>query len=132
MIVAFAGYEILAQARILFEKNGYDFDVLVSSRTLNYLPIQIRMRGDTAKDADPFIGDWYTAGFNGEFGHAKGYFHEINPPEYLDERTVIYYVDMGRSEARSVEDLLNRLNILHSKHEIETVLIGQGYLPNRA
>ena len=133
MVVAFAGYEILAQARILFEKEGYDYDVYISSRTpWNHLPIQIRMRTDKAKAVDPFMGDWYTAGFNGEYGQQKsGFFHEITAPEYLDDQTVIYYVDMGRSEARSVDSLLSNLNNLHSQHGIETVLIGQGYLPNR-
>lgn len=131
MVVAFVGYEILAQAPIIFEKQGYDFNVFISTRCpWNHLPIHVRMRNVDAKVVDPFVGDWYTSGYNGVFGsQGKGFFHEVTPPEYCDSKSVVYHVDMGRSEARSIDDLLNRLSILNSQHAIESVIVGQGFLP---
>jgi len=95
------------------------------------LPIAIRFdEGDPVAQADPTIGDWYTAGFDGAFGSTdRGRFHYISDAQAVDERTVLYHVDCGRAEHNCVEDLLKRLDVLSGKHPIAAVLIGRGFVP---
>ena len=133
MQAALPGYEPLAQGMILIDWPGHDFPVFVSSVCpWNWLPVQIRIRynSDPVTALDPTIGDWYTAGFDGAYGlPSKGRFHFIAPPERIEERAVLYYVDCGRTTLEAVDDLLRRLVPLMSAYKIEAVLIGRGFIP---
>lgn len=131
MIVAYSGFEVLAQAPILFSKSGSPFKTLISSRApWNHLPIHIQMASSGPEVIEDFISDWYSAGYKGQFGTgSKGFFHEISPLERVNDNSMVFYVDMGRASEGSIEDLLSRLSILHEKSAIKTVVIGQGYLP---
>ena len=135
MMVALAGYEALAQAPVLVDWPAGDvpYPVWVSTQApWNHLPIQIRFAEpiDADEAADPTIGDWYGAGFNGAFGTPeRGRLHEISDPEIPTAGTVIYYVDCGRAEVRAVEDLMNRLAVLHGTHALAALLIGRGHPP---
>ena len=132
MIVAISSHEILAQAPIVFEWPGQDFPVWGSSQTpWNLLNITIEFESaEPISAADPTIGDWYQAGFDGAFGsHDRGRFHNITDPIPLGPHRVRYDLDCGRSEVSAIDDLLKRLSILHSSHPITGVLIGRGFLP---
>ena len=132
MIVALAGHEALAHAPIVTDWPGQDFPVWVSSQCpWDQLPITIRFdSGDAVAQADPTMGDWYTAGFDGAFGSTdRGRFHYISDPTPIDEHTVLYHLDCGRAEHQAIEDLLKRLSVLHSQHPIASMLIGRGFVP---
>ena len=132
MVVAIAGHEILAQAPIVFDWPGQDFAAWGSSQTpWNLLNITIRFDdGDPIEAADPTMGDWYSAGFDGAFGaQDRGRFHSITDPLPLGPHTVRYDLDCGRAEATAIDDLFKRLSILHSTHPIAGVLIGRGFIP---
>ena len=132
MVVAVQGHEIIAQTAIVFDWPHPDFPVWGSSQMpWNLLSICIRFDGgDPEAAADPTIGDWYTAGFDGTFGtNDQGRFHSISDPELLDRQTVRYQIDCGRAEAAAIDDLLKRLSVLNSTHPISGVLIGRGFLP---
>ena len=132
MIVAIADHEILAQTPIVSDWPGTDFPVWVSSQCpWNLLNITIVFDdGDASEQADPTIGDWYTAGYEGEFGSVEqGRFHSISDPLPLGEHGVRYDLDCGRADSRSIEDLIKRLSVLHSTHPIAGLLIGRGFIP---
>lgn len=132
MVVAIANHEILAQTPIVSDWPGTDFPVWVSSQCpWNLLNITIVFDdGDASEQADPTIGDWYTAGYEGEFGTVEqGRFHSISDPLPLGEHGVRYDLDCGRADARSIEDLIKRLSVLHSMHPIAGLLIGRGFIP---
>ena len=131
MIVALANYEALAQTPVLMSWPGQPFAVYVSSRCpWNNLAVHIRTLDGSWEDLDATIGDWYEAGFNGSFGTLQGQrFHEISVPQVIDERSVVYYVDCGRAGNQCIDDLLQRLEILHSGIGIDSVVFGQGFLP---
>ena len=136
MIAAISGHEIIAQAPIVFEWPNDNFRVWGSSQTpWNLLNISVVFEELNELDAaleqlDATIGDWYTAGFSGEFGSQdRGRFHNISDPIPSGERGVRYDIDCGRAEARAVDDLLNRLAVLNSSHSIRTVMIGRGFVP---
>ena len=132
MIVALAGHETLAHAPVVSDWPDQPFPVWVSSQCpWDQLPIAIRFdEGDPVAQADPTIGDWYTAGFDGAFGSTdRGRFHYISDAQAVDERTVLYHVDCGRAEHNCVEELLKRLDVLSGKHPIAAVLIGRGFVP---
>ncbi|MFT5681579.1 MAG: hypothetical protein ACI8RZ_002485 [Myxococcota bacterium] len=133
MVVALAGYEPLSQAMVLVDWPERPFPVWVSSICpWDQLPIQVTFGydSDPVKALDPIIGDWYTAGYNGEYGETeRGRFHYISDPERIGPRSVLYHVDCGRAELRSIDELLKRLEILHSPYRIEAVLLGRGFLP---
>ena len=137
MIVAIGGHEIVAQAPILFEWPNADFPVWGSSQTpWNLLNISVVFSEATSSDAaktalDNSIGDWYTAGFNGEFGsHDQGRFHNISDPMNTHENGVRYDLDCGRAEASAIDDLLKRLAIVNASHPIQVVMIGRGFVPS--
>ena len=133
MVVAVAGHEILAQTPIVSDWPDTDFPVWVSSQCpWNLLNITIVFdQGDATEQADPTIGDWYTAGYEGEFGTVEqGRFHSISDPLQLGENGVRYDLDCGRADARCIEDLIKRLSILHSTHPINGLLIGRGFIPS--
>ena len=132
-VVAIENYEMLAQAAFISKWPGYEFDVYVSSVCpWNNLSVHIRMAEvNLLEVVDEYIGDWYEAGYNGAFGQTdRGMLHEVTDPMGIDERSVQYYVDCGRAQQKAVKDLLSRLETLHSRHPIESVLFGRGYLPD--
>lgn len=133
MVVAIERFEALAHAPVLFPTPSESgFEVWISSQCpWDQLTLQIRFAGPGAVEkADPIIGDWYTAGFNGAFGSSdRGRFHYVSDPESPAPDAVIYQVDCGRAEQRAVEALLQRLVVLHSQHPIRHVVVGRGYLP---
>ena len=136
MIAAISGHEIIAQTPIVFEWPNDDFQVWGSSQTpWNLLNISVVFDDLGGLDAaleqlDATIGDWYTAGFTGEFGSQdRGRFHNISDPIPAGTRGVRYDIDCGRAEARAVDDLLKRLAVLHASHSIRTVMIGRGFVP---
>ena len=132
MIVALSGHEALAHAPVVSDWPQQPFPTYVSSQCpWDQLPITIRFdSGDAVEQADPSIGDWYTAGFDGAFGSTdRGRFHYISDPQPVGESAVLYHVDCGRAEHLAIEDLLKRLSVLHSQHPIASVLIGRGFVP---
>ena len=136
MIVAIGGHEIIAQTPILFEWPNADFPTWGSSQVpWNLVNISIVFESDAAIDdalaaLDASIGDWYTAGFDGEFGsHDKGRFHNISDPIPVSGRGVRYDMDCGRAEASAIDDLLKRLAIVNASHPIQAVMIGRGFTP---
>jgi hypothetical protein len=132
MIVALNGHEIIAQAPILFEWPNNDFPTWGSSQVpWNLLNISIVFEGDLPQQQiDRTIGDWYTAGFDGAFGSPdRGRFHSITPPMPIGENGVRYDLDCGRAEPSAIDDLLKRLDVLHSSHPIAAMMIGRGFIP---
>lgn len=135
MIVTVNGFEPLAQVPIVFQWPGHKFEVQVCSRCpWHWLDIFIQFAADTSESAlieqiDGAIGDWYLAGFNGDFGEAEsGRFHYITDPEIVGSKAVNYRVDLGRARFDAIPDLLKRLEIVHTKCPIDRVLFGQGKL----
>ena len=135
MIVTVNGFEPLAQVPVVFPWPGQAFDVRVCSRCpWHWLDIFVQFtQPGTAEQLinriDPTIGDWYLAGFNGDFGEKdSGRFHYVTDPEVIGDRAVNYRVDLGRARFEAVENLLKRLDVLHTQTPIERVLFGQGKL----
>jgi tetratricopeptide (TPR) repeat protein len=133
MIVTVNGFEPLAQVPVVFPWPGRAFDVRVCSRCpWHWLDVFIQFAQEGSEEElvqriDPTIGDWYLAGFNGDFGSSdSGRFHYITDPEVIGKRTVNYRIDLGRSQFDAIPNLLKRLEILHSKTPIDCVLFGQG------
>lgn len=138
MVVALEGHEPLSQAAVLiaWPERDHPFGVYVSTQCpWNHLRVTVRFEdgidgGDLVDALDPIIGDWYTAGFEGEFGSTDaGRFHEIDDPMGVGDDALVYHVDMGRSETSAVPDLLRRLLVLHGQRPIRSVLFGRGYAP---
>jgi len=131
MTVALKGYEVMVQAPVLFPYPGHSFLVLISSNApWNNLAIHIRtMEGDW-EEIDQLVGEWYQAGFHGQFGtQTNGFFHEIGRPMVIDDNSVTYYMDCGRAGVEAVDNLLHRLEIAHDRYGIDCVIIGEGFLP---
>lgn len=135
MVVAVEGLEPLAQVPVLLPWAGHPFEVWVSSRCpWHWLGLVVQLAD--AGDADPVppvdeaIGGWYLAGYNGEFGEGdRGRFHYVTDPERTGRSAVAYTVDLGRSRLDAIRDLLRRLAVLHERHPIRRVLLGEGRLP---
>ncbi len=121
----------LVNLPVITKNHHHPFPLYVSTQTpWNHFCIQIRMLDNDLESVDDVIGAWYTEGFNGAFGEKDwGRFHEISPPLTCADNGVSYYVDCGRANSHAVEDLLQRLEILHSRSPILTVLLGNGKLP---
>ena len=133
MVVSLNGLEPLSQAQVLFDWSGWPFAVQVSSICpWHWLPliIQLSERTEASLEAlDKVIGDWYLAGYNGEFGdHETGRFHYITDPDPTAERTVSYTVDLGRASLEAVHTLMRRLAIMHETHPIRRVVWGQAVI----
>jgi len=135
MIVTVNGFEPLAQVPVVFDWPGRPFDVRVCSRCpWHWLDILVQFAQDGSSEQlisrlDPTIGDWYLAGFNGDFGEKEsGRFHYITDPESIGTNTVNYRVDLGRSRFEAIENLLQRLEVLHASTPINCILFGQGKL----
>ena len=69
-------------------------------------------------------------GFYGGFGDKQkvGMFHEIYGMDQVDENTLLFYVDLGRSRLDAITDFLNRLENMHNQYPVEAVLLGRGIL----
>ncbi|TNE86867.1 MAG: tetratricopeptide repeat protein [Deltaproteobacteria bacterium] len=133
MIVALNGLEPLAQAQVVFPWSGWDFEVGVSSVCpWHWLTLMFEFadRSDEALAAlDDVIGDWYLAGYNGEFGDAEtGRFHYVTDPDPVGERTVTYTFDLGRASFDAIPALLRRLTILHGRYPLNRVVFGQAVI----
>jgi tetratricopeptide (TPR) repeat protein len=133
MIVQVEGLEPLAGANVLLPWKGWPFEVQVSTRCpWHWLPITIQAvmpAPDFAKLVDDLIGEWYLAGYNGDFGTKDaGRFHYISDPEPLGDRAVSYTVDLGRASFESIQTLLKRLSVLHDRKPIQRVMFGLGRL----
>lgn len=137
MVVQLADFPALAQAPVQFRWEHLEFDVRVSTQCpWDQLPIHLLFRDGPGASgaldaADEVIGAWYVAGFDGAFGTPEGHrFHDISYPAAVRGFLgVTYDVDMGRSELRAIDDLVQRLSHLHARHPIERVIFGRGYLP---
>jgi len=130
--VALADFEILSQMPFVDNWPGKAFSVYVSSMCAwNHLAIHIKMvNPNELQHLDAYIGDWYQAGFYGEFGDRQrtGMFHEIYNMEQIDEQTMMFYVDLGRARLEAITDFLNRLENLHNQYPIDSLLFGRGLL----
>lgn len=131
--VGLAEYAVLSQSPFVDVWPDKPFPVYVSSRCAwNHLGIQIRVFNESSLEIlDSYIGDWYEAGFHGAYGEPgkEGMMHEIYNMERIDQTSVCFYVDMGRSRVEAIEDFLNRLETFHQQYYIDAVLFGEGFLP---
>lgn len=137
MIVALEGLEPLAQAQIMFPWRGWDFEVFVCSQVpWHWLQITVEFEREGTEEQviewlDDYVGDWYQAGFFGEFGEKdSGRFHYITDPQFVAPRAVSYIVDLGRSRLTAIDGLMKRLVVLHDVQPIRRVLFGAGLLPD--
>lgn len=135
MIVAVEGLEPLAETQIVFPWNDWPFAVGVSTRCpWHWLQITVafseaREEAELIEPLDEVIGDWYLAGYNGDFGDKdSGRFHYVGDPELLGDRAVSYTVDLGRARYEAIGALLTRLTVLHDKTAIDKVLFGYAKL----
>jgi tetratricopeptide (TPR) repeat protein len=133
MIVALNGLEPLAQFPILFPWPGNGFPVVVSTRCpWHWLTVTIQFVSADAPEAlidrvDATVGDWYLAGFNGEFGEKEsGRFHFVTDPEVVGTRAVTYTFDLGRAAFSAIPALLTRLAVVNDRHAIWRVSFGEG------
>lgn len=133
MVVALADYPVLARAPIVVELLYAPIPTFFSSQApWDQLPIHVLFESKGALDAlDGLMGDWYMAGWDGAFGTRDGgRLHYISDPDpKRDGRGVTYHVDCGRARVDAIDDLLRRLEGLHSQFRIARVLIGRGFLP---
>lgn len=138
MVIALNGLEALAQLPILFPwKADVSFEVWVCSQVpWHWLAFTVEFEdGDAievkAEALDATIGDWYLAGFNGDFGtQDSGRFHYITDPEPASSCGISYTADFGRARFECIPALLARLSVLHLTHPIRRVLFGRGHLPS--
>lgn len=150
MITAVNGLEPLAQVSVLVPwkgsdpatmgvaraaRTGHPFEVWVCTRCpWHWLPITVQFHEAATEDVlvddlDQVMGEWYLAGFNGEFGDKdSGRFHFITDPEPISDRAVSYTVDLGRARYEAIESLLKRLVGLNERRAIRRVLLGKGHL----
>lgn len=137
MVVALNGLEPLAQLPIMLPWKDQGFPVFVCTRCpWHWLSIVVQF--DEAADEetrikwiDDVIGNWYLAGFNGDFGDKDaGRFHFITDPEPLGDRAVSYTVDLGRARYDAINALMSRFSVVNDTHRIRRVLFGQGRLPD--
>ncbi len=133
MVVALEGYEPLAEIPVLLRSQGHPYEVWVSSQSpWHWLRIAIQFEraaseADRIAWIDGAIGEWYLAGFNGEFGERnRGRFHYIGDPEPVGDRGVAYVVDLGRSSVDAIGALLRRLMAVHDKTPLRKVVFGFG------
>jgi tetratricopeptide (TPR) repeat protein len=137
LIVAVNGLEPLAQVPVTLPWTGWPFEVWVCSRTpWHWVQLTIQFREARSEQAmldaaDGYIGNWYQAGYHGEFGERdKGRFHFATNPDYIGDRAITYTFDLGRASYDAVPDLLKRLSVLHDNHPLQRVVFGPGRLPD--
>jgi len=137
MIVAVEGLEPLAQIPIMFPWKSNELDVWVCSQVpWHWLTITVQFEEAMSPEAridaiDPIIGEWYLAGYNGDFGEREeGRFHYVTDPEMVGDRAITYTVDLGRTRYEAIESLLDRLARLGEQKPIRRILLGNGYLPD--
>lgn len=133
MIVAIEGAEPLAQLPVMLPWEERPFETWVCTQCpWHWMTITIEFvdAADPIGTVDPIIGDWYLAGFNGEFGDRdSGRFHYITDPDPVKDHGVTYAVDLGRSRFDAIASLCNRLLALHDRVPIRRVLFGSSRLP---
>jgi tetratricopeptide (TPR) repeat protein len=133
MVVALGGYEALARAPVVLRAPSQTFPVHFSTQCpWDQLPISVLFTGEGALDElDALLGDWYTRGWNGEWGSRDGgrlhYISDVEPRR--SGRGAIVHVDMGRARVEAVDELLRRFEVLHATHPIACVIVGRGHLP---
>lgn len=136
MVVALDGAEPLAQMPVFLPWRAWPFEVHVCTQVpWHWLFITVQLEQPIDKAAfeviDEAIGDWYLAGYNGEFGERdRGRFHYISDPEPMGDRGVSYVIDLGRASYDAIGALLRRLVILNDRRPITRVLFGRGHLPD--
>lgn len=133
MIVALNGLDPLAQVAVVFPWTEWDFPVGVSSQVpWHWMTIlfELRDRNETTIAAlDQAIGEWYLAGYNGDFGdEATGRFHYVTDAEMVGERSVSYTLDLGRASMDAIGALMRRLTVLHDHHPLNRVVFGSSVL----
>lgn len=139
LVVALAGHEVLARTPVLLSWPARDLDYpawISTQCPWNHLPLAIRFE-ETDIDAvavfDEPVGAWYTAGFDGAFGDSeRGRLHEITDIQSPEPGVALVQVDCGRASTEAIPDLLRRLDKLHDRHRIQSVLIGRGFVPTGA
>ena len=138
MVVALSGLEPLAQVPVMLPwDGGWPFEVWVCSRSpWHWLGITVQFAEAAGSEEalveriDELIGQWYLAGYNGEYGTADaGRFHYIGDPEPLNLTSLGYVVDLGRAQFSAIPALLNKLAVLHDRAPLKRVLFGYGRLP---
>jgi tetratricopeptide (TPR) repeat protein len=136
MVVAVEGFEPLAEVPVLLPSRTAAFEVWVSSQSpWHWLRITVQLDRPADESAlvaavDPVVGEWYLAGYNGEFGEReRGRFHYVGDPEVVGDRAVSYVVDLGRASLDAISALLRRLTVLHDRTPIRRVLFGFGRVP---
>lgn len=132
MVVALGGYEALARAPVALPAPSEGFALAFSTQCpWDQLPISVLFRGEGALDElDGLLGDWYTRGWNGEWGSRDGgrlhYISDVEPRR--GGRGAVVHVDMGRARVDAIDDLLRRFAVLHARHPVAQVLVGRGHL----
>ncbi|MBN2799444.1 MAG: tetratricopeptide repeat protein [Deltaproteobacteria bacterium] len=136
MVVAVEGLEPLAESPILIAWKGHPFEVLVSTQCpWHWLTLTVQFSVPGTEDAlqrriDQTLGDWYLAGYNGEFGEThSGRFHDVTDAMAVGDRALSWNVDLGRARYDAIEALLRRLVVLHDTHPLARVILGRGRLP---
>ena len=114
---------------------GAAFPVFVCTRTAwNDMHIRIRFQkaagNDVSRLALPVLSDWFRKGFTGGFsdGSGRGFFHSLSRPVPIGERGIRFDLDLGLSFQTAIDDLVERLNVLHAAEPIERVVFGDGLL----
>lgn len=137
MVVALNGLEPLAQLPIALPWKEQNYPIFVSTRCpWHWLNITVQFEEADPKEErvvwlDDTIGSWYLEGYNGTYGEKDwGRFHFITDPELLGDRAVTYTVDLGRSKYEAILGLLSRLAVLHEKHAIRRLVLGQARIPD--
>lgn len=135
MIVAVQGLEPLAEVAVLLPWKGHPFEVMVSTQCpWHWLTLTLEFdrpgsEAELAERADPTLGDWYLAGYNGEFGEAhSGRFHDVTDAMAVGDRAVSWNFDLGRARYEAIEALMRRLVVLHDTHPLRRVIFGRGRL----
>lgn len=137
MVVTVNGFEPFSQLPIMLPWKNADFPIWLCTRApWHWLTLVVQFEQAAPAEVragwvDDAIGSWYLAGFNGDFGEKdSGRFHFITDPEELGDRAVAYTVDLGRARYEAINALITRLAIVHERHPIRRLLIGDGRLPD--
>ena len=79
------------------------------------------MEGDW-EEIDQLVGEWYQAGFHGQFGtQTSGFFHEIGPPMVIDDNSVTSLYGLWTRWRRGGRQLATPLGDAHMIDMVSTV-----------